>query len=89
MAFKGMDPEEGREVASEITRTGEQILEYFDSVTSVVSSVDWIGPDYDAYLDDWNSFVSGSIAGLVEALNAKSEELTRHADQQDDTSNAV
>ena len=89
MAFKGMDPEEGREVALEITRTGEQILEYFDSVTSVVSSVDWIGPDYDAYLDDWNSFVSGSIAGLVEALNAKSEELTRHADQQDDTSNAV
>lgn len=89
MAFKGMDPEEGRAVATEITRTGEQILEFFDTVTSVVNSVDWIGPDYDAYRDDWNTFISGPINGLIEALNAKGEELNNHAEQQDSTSNAV
>lgn len=89
MAFKGMDPDEGREVASEIQQAGEKILEFFDQATSTVTSVEWIGPDYDAYVEDWNGFVSGALNGLIEALNAKSNELQTHADQQDSTSNAV
>ena len=43
MAFKGMDPDEGREVASEIQQAGEKILEFFDQATSTVTSVEWIG----------------------------------------------
>ena len=87
MAFKGMNPEEGREVAQGVTEAGSQILELIDGVTQLVNSVEWVGPDYDAYRDEWNSFLSGPVAGLVNGLEAKGKELTQHAEEQDVTSN--
>ncbi|MGP9539764.1 WXG100 family type VII secretion target [Brachybacterium sp. AOP43-C2-M15] len=87
MAFKGMNPEEGREVAQAVTEAGEQILEAIDNVTSIVNSVEWVGPDYDAYRDEWNSFTGGAVAELVNGLQTKGNELTQHAEEQDTTSN--
>ncbi|MEE1649522.1 hypothetical protein V1260_01810 [Brachybacterium sp. J144] len=88
MAFKGMNPDEGRDVAQSLVETGETMLEAIETVTSIVNSVEWIGPDYDAYQEEWNSFVGGPVNNLLEGLKAKGDELTKHADDQDDTSNA-
>lgn len=87
MAFKGMNPEEGREVAQGVNEAGQQILELITTATNAVNSVEWIGPDYDAFREDWNSFVSGTVAELVNGLQTKSTELTQHAEEQDSTSN--
>lgn len=87
MAFKGMNPEEGREVAQEIIRTGDQVVEKADAVTRLVQSVEWVGPDYDAFSEAWNAFVNGPVNNLVEALKTKGDELNQHADEQDTTSN--
>lgn len=87
MAFKGMDTEAGLDVATFIDTTGSDILDVIDSVTSVVTSVEWVGPDYDQYTSDWNSFVSGPVNSLVEAFAAKAEELRADAEEQDTTSN--
>lgn len=88
MAFKGMNPEEGREVATGITEAGQQILDAIEQVTGQVNGVNWIGPDYDAYQQDWNSFVSSQVSSLVDAFQAKSDELNQHAEQQESTSNS-
>lgn len=87
MTFKGMNPEEGREVASSISEAGQQILEAIDASTSLVNAVEWIGPDYDAYQEGWNAFVSGPVANLVEGFQRRSDELGTHAEQQDAASN--
>jgi uncharacterized protein YukE len=87
MAFKGMNPDEGREVAQGVTEAGQQILEAIDNVTNIVNAVEWVGPDYDAYRDEWNSFVGGPVAELVNGLETKGKELNQHAEQQDTTSN--
>lgn len=87
MAFKGMDPDAGREVGTALTDAGSAISDETQGVTGVVSGVEWIGPDYDQFQDDWNQTSSNVINGLVELLNAKGKELNTQADQQDDTSN--
>ena len=87
MAFKGMNPEEGREVAQGVNEAGQQILELINGATNLVNSVEWVGPDYDTYLQEWNSFVSGPVADLVNAMADKGSELNNHAEQQDSTSN--
>lgn len=87
MAFKGMNPDEGRDVALEIQKAGDQVVEKIDVVTNLVNSVEWVGPDYDAYRDEWNAFVNGAVNNLVEAFKAKGEELNKHAEEQDTTSN--
>jgi len=88
MAFKGMDPGEGNEVAQAVTQAGEQILEAVGDMTTVVNSVEWVGPDYDGYKEEWNSFIGGPLANLVEALQQKGKELTQHAEEQEQESNA-
>lgn len=87
MAFKGMNPEDGRQVAQQIKKTGSDIQDVYDQITSIVTSVEWVGPDYDNYTSDWNSFISGRLGPVVEAFNAKGDDLNTQADQQDDTSN--
>lgn len=87
MAFKGMNPDEGRDVALEIQKAGDQVVEKIDEVTNLVNSVEWVGPDYDAYRDEWNAFVNGAVNNLVEAFKAKGDELNKHAKEQDTTSN--
>lgn len=87
MAFKGMNPDQGREVASAINDAGSQILDAINNVTSAVNSVEWIGPDYDSYQDDWNSFVSGPVSNLVDGFQRRSELMNQHAEEQDTTSN--
>jgi hypothetical protein len=87
MAFKGMNPDEGRDVASAITDAGQQILDAIDSATGVVNSVEWVGPDYDAYQQDWNAFVQGPVNSLIEGFQKRADEMTKNADEQDDTSN--
>ena len=88
MAFKGMNPEEGREVAQEVLKAGEQVVEKVDEVTRLVTSVEWVGPDYDAYREEWNAFLSGPVSNLQDAYKTKGDELTKHADEQDSTSNS-
>ncbi|HIY24685.1 MAG TPA: hypothetical protein H9837_10365 [Candidatus Brachybacterium merdigallinarum] len=82
-----MNPDEGREVASEISELGSLITELIDAPTTVLGGIEWVGPDYDAFLEEWNSFVSNQINGIVEALTARSEALNQHSEQQDTTSN--
>ena len=87
MAFKGMNPEDGREVAQAVTQAGENVLGVIDQLTNLVNSVEWVGPDYEGYREDWNAFVNGPVNDLLEAFRAKGEELTTHAEEQDATSN--
>lgn len=87
MAFKGMNPEEGRETASLITEAAATVTEDTDSRTRKIMSVQWVGPDYDNFTSDWNSFLSGALSELSEAYRTKGDELTKHAEDQDDTSN--
>jgi uncharacterized protein YukE len=82
-----MNPDEGRDVAQEVTKAGEQILDLLDPLNNLVNSVEWVGPDYETYRDDWSSFMSGPVNDLIEAFKAKGDELTNHAEEQDHTSN--
>lgn len=87
MAFQGMNPEEGRDVAQVITDAGQQILDLFEGVTSLVNSVEWVGPDYEGYREDWNSFQTGVIGELANLMQEKGTRLGEHAEEQDTTSN--
>ena len=51
-----------------------------------MTSVDWLGPDYDGFREDWSAFCSGAVNALVEGFQRRSDALSTHADQQDTTS---
>lgn len=87
MAFKGMNPDQGREVAESIKQAGTQTQEAFETLTGQVQGVEWVGPDADTFKSDWSSFVGGIVAQVTDAYSTKSTDLTHQAEEQDDTSN--
>lgn len=87
MAFKGMNPDEGRETASLVKEATTTIGDLANQVGNQINSVEWIGPDYDAYLSEWQSFYSSQVTALMDLYTARADILTQHADEQDDTSN--
>lgn len=87
MSFSGMNPDQGREVATAIRKAGTDIQDQIDQLTSQVTGVEWVGPDYDAFVADWNAFVSSDVATATDLFNTKADALDTHADEQDDTSN--
>jgi uncharacterized protein YukE len=88
MAFKGMDPEQGRDVAQAIKQAGEKIKGTFADLNTVVSGVEWEGPDADAYKEDWTSFFTQRVDGVVEQFATRSKDLDEQAEEQDTTSNS-
>ncbi|MFC7376557.1 hypothetical protein ACFQS2_05150 [Brachybacterium sp. GCM10030267] len=87
MAFKGMNPDEGRDTAQLVDEAGTVVNDLTDTRTSAIMGVAWVGPDYDSFTEDWNAFLSGPLANLSDAYNQKAKELTQHAEEQDTTSN--
>ncbi|WP_058233738.1 hypothetical protein [Devriesea agamarum] len=87
MAFQGMSPEQGREAAGKLKHIGQQVAESFDHLSGVVNSVNWLGPDAEAFKQDWLHVKGSSVHELAEALKQRGENLAAQADDQDATSN--
>ena len=87
MAFKGMNPEEGREVAQAVNDAGQKIMEIVGDMTPVVNGVEWVGPDYESYKEEWSTFIGNVLEPLVSGLQEKGKALEQHASQQEETSN--
>ncbi|MDO5662000.1 MAG: hypothetical protein Q4G40_04840 [Brachybacterium sp.] len=86
MAFKGMNPDEGREVASFVRDTGNKINESANAVKGIVDGLEWVGPDADSFKEEFNAFVSQAVASLVDAYSSQSDILNADADEQEQTS---
>lgn len=86
MNFKGMDPEQGRTIAGEISRCGTDLLTAMDEVRGVLGAVDWQGPDHDLFVEEWMAFVSGPVGEVGAMLHGKGDELMAHANEQEQAS---
>lgn len=61
------------------------MLERSSTLTSMVLSVSWVGPDADALRERWTE-VERQIRAAAESLSALAEELAEHASEQDQAS---
>lgn len=88
MAFEGMDTDAGRQVSDALRSAGDRIKDIFEGMRGSVDGVDWLGPDRDAFVSDWQSFISQHVDAVQQAFTETATALTQHADQQDQASGA-
>lgn len=87
MAFKGMDPDQGRQVASQIEKAGHEIEQLFTQLTSQVKGVQWEGPDFHHFTAEWDQFINSRVHHVQEEFAKKATDLKHQAEEQDSTSN--
>jgi hypothetical protein len=52
----------------------------------VVGGVDWIGPDQEVYVEDWNTYANGLVRDLAQVFVTIAGVLQGHAEEQETTS---
>lgn len=53
---------------------------------AVIDAVEWVGPDAEAFRERWGGEVRSRLEQVIEQLRADGDELTRHAEEQDEVS---
>ena len=88
MAFLGADTEALRAYAERMSTGAVQIEDLAVRLGSAVDSVVWVGPDADAFREEWASRVRSLIESSLDELRRRAQELERDAEEQDETSGA-
>lgn len=82
-AFYGMDTQQVRDHSAACRAGATRIEQLRGSLDASVSAVEWVGPDADAFRDQWVQLSSQRIGGLLEQLEQRATLLEGEADQQD------
>lgn len=84
--FFGADTEQLRAHADACQRNSGTLHDLIGTTSALIMSVQWTGPDADAFRELWASEVRARLTESADALQSRSEELREHAEEQDVTS---
>ncbi|PMC74871.1 DNA/RNA non-specific endonuclease [Brachybacterium sp. UMB0905] len=84
--FLGADTESLRQAGGTVERGAQRIDDLAVRLAALIESVDWQGPDAEAFRVDWAARVRPDLDRSAMRLREDSRELTDHAEEQDATS---
>lgn len=82
----GADLEQLRALAREFDAASQSLDNTVSEVTSMLSSVPWLGPSGDQFRDEWDGHHAPSIRQASTGLAAAKSSIERNADEQEQTS---
>lgn len=84
--FYGADTAALRGHAVRVQTGSTRLEELRATLSAQIGAVDWIGPDAEAFRDDFTSRVSGLFTQVTSGLDGRRGELDQHAEEQDQAS---
>jgi len=88
MALKGMDVDQVRQLAQALHQASSSLTTMISTLSQQVQHANWIGPDRERFVADWNSHHATALKNVATALQDASTRANLDAQQQDDASNA-
>lgn len=86
--FLGMDPDEVKSLATQFNNAASQINTIVHTITSVLSSTNWQGPDQQQFSSDWNSTHVANLRTVAQVLEQEQQYLLTKIQQQEQASAA-
>src|SRR5699024_2186393 len=84
--FYGGDTEQMREQSTACTGGAQRLAELLATAGPLVASVEWQGPDADAFRERWHSDAEATGRSAADLLERLVHELEQHAEEQDEAS---
>lgn len=85
-SFLGMDPQEVRTFASQLTNDADEIERIANTLTSQLGNVPWVGADATNFRNDWNGTLRSQLNSVANALRDASSCANSNASQQEQAS---
>lgn len=86
MAIQGMDIEAVRQLAVQMDNDAAQIEQLMGTLTSSLEGAEWIGPDREKFVGDWNSNHKMQLTAVANSLRDAANAARSNADQQQQAS---
>lgn len=81
--FLGMDVEAASSTAGNVKTFANELNGIFDGALSAVQGADWVGPDADAYKQNFQSSITSALDGFAGVVNALATELEQDVQEQE------
>ncbi len=88
MSFLGMDPGEVTSLAHQFNSAASQINSIIQTITSALSTTQWVGPDQQQFSGEWNGTHVASLRGVAQVLEQEQQYLMQKVQQQEQASSA-
>ena len=86
MSLKGMDTDAVRQLATQMNSAKDQIQHLQQQLTTQLQNVNWIGPDREQFVSDWQGQHVPSLQNIISAIEAAATRATQNASEQDQVS---
>ncbi len=86
MAIIGMDIEAVRQLAGQMDAQAEQIAQLEAGLTQAIESTEWVGPDRDRFVGDWQGNHAAQLRAVAQSLRDAATAARNNAQQQADAS---
>lgn len=86
MSFYGMDTEQVLGESDALEQAARRLEDVLGGVHSSVQQVQWVGPDADAFREQWGAVQRQSEGIVVPGLGERSRELQQHVEEQEQAS---
>ena len=86
MALWGADVEQLRTLGTKLQHGANEIEQQKNNLNTLLNSTQWMGPDADAFKQQWSGEHMSQLTRVAESLKEASQKATRNAQQQSDAS---
>lgn len=84
--FTGMDIAGVRSMSQQLTGKAGEIRSLSQQLTSVLQNTQWVGPDREKFLGDWQSSHVTALNNVIQGLEDAATRANQNADQQEQAS---
>jgi hypothetical protein len=88
MSFTGMDIGGVRQLAGQMDQRAEEIRTLMGALTSALQGANWVGPDREQFLGDWQGTHCAQLNNVIHGLTEAATRARMNAQQQEQASNA-
>ena len=88
MSFTGMDIGGVRTLATQMDHSADNIQTQMSQLTASLQSTQWVGPDHDHFVSEWQSTHCHQLQNVVNSLKEAANKARLNATQQEQASNA-
>jgi len=89
MAVWGLDVEQVRQLSQQLNTKANDIQSILTTLTSLLSSTQWTGPDSDQFRNDWSGQHTAALKNVIAALQDASQKASSNASAQESTSSSL
>lgn len=89
MAVWGLDVQQVRQLSQQLNTKAGDIQSILTTLTSVLSSTQWTGPDAEQFRNDWSGQHTAALKNVITALQDASQKASSNASAQESTSSSL